>query len=610
MIASSLRRCLCWPRTNHRRLSSDPHSTRRHASNSVSDDARKRIYVWGSTNKGRWIVANLRSRPDPPPVTLLVNTLLQLEAYEKNGHKFFLLEDGGRRFEITGFEVEVIKRDYFYSKSFLPVARFLNLHSVRMEPHYKSLKRNELISSLKSPRNSASRGSKRNKTKSPVSNNKSREYAPVDLQGLHESEDTNAAPIINLISTASPENFVDFPRSMVERLGRNSTILTFQNTLGILETVYDRFFPHSIDRPTFRIGVESHCVWEDHAGKTWLDYTIGYSPDLLNLNFKSAVGHLKIGPPVLARDESSPPILSRRRATSDYLIQQLLQCSELRVRQVNPRTILVSLVKKVIVRSILEVLSAISEEPLVDVFNTDSSRIVASRLIQEVYSVLQKCDIPEIQPSMLVEWIKCSLNNFSGDDLKSPMLGQMCQRVMNGHSPHTEWYNGWFVKKAKEVGIGSLSANENAIRILVEKATLRGLEIDDELQERRKAGRRSCIGDSSRSETVEDDIKADTKRGSHTLPNTTQKEGRPEIDRLEHKRLKKEQRQRANLGKQEVPAYHAPDIASLGNSALIQGNPDVKIRKYQSTGRKPQVKIRKINSTSDDIVKADSRSAR
>ena len=411
----ALRRYLCGARTSHRRLSSDPHSTRRHASNSVSDDARKRVYVWGSTNKGRWIVANLRSRPEPPPVTLLVNTLLQLEAYEKNGHMFFLLEDGGRKFEITGFEVEVIKRDYFYSKSFLPAARFLNLHSVRMEPHYKSLKRNELISSLKSPRNSASRGSKRNKTKSPVSNNKSHEYAPGDLQGLHESEDTNAAPIINLISTASPENFVNFPRSMVERLGRNSTILTFQNTLGILETVYDRFFPHSINRPTFRIGVGSHLIWENYAGKTWYDYTEdGYSPDLLDVNFRSATGHLKIGPPVLARDESSPGTLSRRAATSDYLIQQLLQCSELRVRQVNSRTILLCLVRSVVLKSIMQPLSAISEEPLADIFNTESSRIVARLLIQEIYSVLQKRDLPEIQASMLVGWIKYSHDNIPG----------------------------------------------------------------------------------------------------------------------------------------------------------------------------------------------------
>ena len=541
-------------------------------------------------------MANLRSRPEPPPVTLLVNTLLQLEAYEKNGHMFFLLEDGGRKFEITGFEVEVIKHDYFYSKSFLPAARFLNLHSVRMEPHYKSFKRNELISSLKSLRNSASRGSKRNKTKSPVSNNKSHEYAPGDLQGLHESEDTNAAPIINLISTASPENFVNFPRSMVERLGRNSTILTFQNTLGILETMYYRFFPHSINRPTFRIGVGSYLIWENYAGKTWYDYTEeGYSPDLLDVNFRSATGHLKIGPPVLTRDESSPGTLSRRTATSDYLIQQFLQCFELRVRQVNSRTILLCLVRSVVLKSIMQPLSAISEEPLADIFNTESSRIVARLLIQEIYSVLQKRDLPEIQASMLVGWIKYSHDNISRNDSKSPRLGQMCQRVMNGHGPHTEWYNGWFVKRAKEVGIGSLPANENAIRILVEKATLRGLEIDDELKEKRKAKRRSCIGDSSRSETVEDDIKADTKRGPHTLPITTQKEGKPEIDRLEHKRLKKEQRQRAKLGKQEVPAYHAPDIPSLGNSALIQGKPEFKIRKIQSNGVQPQLKIRKIN---------------
>jgi hypothetical protein len=67
-----------------------PRSSCRHISSTgftITEEDRRRIYIFGAGNKAIFVAYRLRSIPNPPPVTFLVNTTRRIEQFNQAGRK-------------------------------------------------------------------------------------------------------------------------------------------------------------------------------------------------------------------------------------------------------------------------------------------------------------------------------------------------------------------------------------------------------------------------------------------------------------------------------------------------------------------------------------------
>ena len=70
--------------------SGSPRSCCRHVSSTaftITEEDRRRIYIFGAGNKGIFAAYCLRSIPNPPPVTFLVNNARRIEQFNQAGRK-------------------------------------------------------------------------------------------------------------------------------------------------------------------------------------------------------------------------------------------------------------------------------------------------------------------------------------------------------------------------------------------------------------------------------------------------------------------------------------------------------------------------------------------
>ncbi|KUJ11166.1 uncharacterized protein LY89DRAFT_654901 [Mollisia scopiformis] len=345
---------LCW-RSRHRPCKAIFHQrhstrelfvTRRYSSSSideVTDDDRRRIYIHGSGNKGCFMAFCLATKPNPPPITLLVANRERIKAFEEEGKKIRIYTDG-KWFESGGVDIELLEMRHGRAITEMSSgpASFDSISSqlrVTVTPEGREVSAKEAFGGECPPKPKASQ-----------------------------------RPIFNLITTIrSPQA----ARSMVEvqhRLGPDSTVIAMQDGLGVLEEVFGTCFPDPRTRPDFRLAFISHDARYQGKGLriVW-----------------SGIGVCVIGP--LADGSVSKVKGDRWRRTqhSQYLLDEVSSSPILDCREVDQRSSIVMRYRKLIIDAVIGPLATAYSCENKDLLSKPGAPEILEDLVTEAWAVMR-----------------------------------------------------------------------------------------------------------------------------------------------------------------------------------------------------------------------------
>ncbi|KUJ06877.1 uncharacterized protein LY89DRAFT_678456 [Mollisia scopiformis] len=468
----------------------------------ITEDDKNRIYFLGLGNKGTLVAACMGESRRRPPITLLTANEARADARSEAGQKISMFVNG-EEVVTGGYDVEVI-------------------------PKRKRIRQVD---------------SKSDDSKSSIKK--------------------KVRPILNLVCAIRSKWAAGAIFEIKHRLLPNSTVLVIADGLGVLEEIFNVNFPDARTRPSFRLGLSNHGVWERSGLATNpYDYkdsvtqvlaglqvaTTGYS-----LNYDGS-GELMIGP--LAVDSLSTSRLeeAQRMNNAQYLVNHLLDSPRLSALEVPHRKLLFQRYRKLAKDAVVGPLVTYFECPGEELIHLPDAQFLMANLIKEAWEVVRR-DLPGTPIEEVRIWIRVEL--YVTRHPSKTKIHSMASYAIRGMDTGIEKINGWLIGRARQYGI-RLPTHELMMDFVIKKTV-------------------------ERSKLLKEQALAEQQSKSQPVPEVTQirrvpygqgdqDEAKPyeeRPDRLTIRREKKAQRQREGLGNQPMPeTYAKPRITPLGNAQI------------------------------------------
>ncbi|CZR59978.1 uncharacterized protein PAC_09873 [Phialocephala subalpina] len=534
----------------------------------ITDDDRKRFYVLGTQRESLWIAANLRwVLPEPPPVTVLCMSNQRIDAFYQHGGKIQIIQ-GDQTHEAGGIDMETL----FLPRNDLQLSSrpLCNKHL-----HFGGYVVDQKVDGLLPPAATAQsqhpaqpkpladlstlyqyqRRTSKTKSRRSIANSSNASSPPADFEEVMDLPSGPCLkPILNLIIPTNVSFRPDMIHGLVSRVSVETSLFLVGKTLGILEHWCKTAFqdprnqynredgaPQSLD-DRIEMQLQDELRTRGPTGKAFV----------VKYNGK---GELTFGPPSVIPGKTSTDKMNGQ-ASYDYMVDTLLRTDGLRTSKISAEHLLVQSLRQTGLISLLGGMTALLEckfDDLKDRLETDAETKQLFEMLLQEMSTLFYAESREVPRRRIEAWIQGYLYREDADASRRSGLSKTLLRMRLGVKSTQEYGMGWIINRCKEWGI-PCPIHERVLEILSDKAARWSADI---------INRRSPLATRTRN-TFEP---TGQKIGNDTRPVT---ERGPEYrDRLEIKRQKKLENQRAGLGKQPMPEHFAaPQIPPLGNSKI------------------------------------------
>lgn len=347
------------------------------------------IHVLGLGTAGKYIAHSLASTPHGPPVTLLMHRPLVMQQWHDEGAAIRILKNGEFHVQ-TGFHIE-------------SSANFRREHSEQRFPG----------------------------------------FGP----NLEHTAEPPSSVIDTLIVTTNPNTTLAAISSIRHRLRKSTTICFIQDGLGILEQINQTIFPDPNERPTYVLGRMTHQL-----ASTERHFTI--------VRKKSGTIYCsKLAQVVETKDGDLGPIIKREDFSwspqAQHLVGTLVRAHGLNGKSFGHKSFFRSQLEKVVLGATIGPLSVAfdcSNDQLL--YNYNVSRIMRL-LLQEISQIIRA--LPELQTIHSIEKTfgvkKLEARVISSIEQTGKNVSSMLQDVRDGKKTDIDFYNGYLVHRAMELGI-------------------------------------------------------------------------------------------------------------------------------------------------------------
>ncbi|KAL8862300.1 MAG: hypothetical protein Q9178_001309 [Gyalolechia marmorata] len=341
----------------------------------------RRIYILGPGSIGGFVAHSLASLPHPPPITLLLHSKKRLSDWYEQGQSVKLTTHGLLDTKL-GFDVESIRR---------PAA---------------------------------------------TTNSPSTDDIPLLLP---DSPNSSEAGIIhNLIISVKAFNTVDALKRVAHRLRRESSILFFQNGMGIIEEVNDLVFPDPAQRPQYMLGVTSHGVYRAYREKP---FTIVHA------------GAGTIALAIIPRNiEEIKPIFA---PSALYLLRTLTRSPVLAAVGFSPTDLFQLQLEKLAVNAIINPLTALFDCLNGDLLHRPSISRIIRLLLAEISLVIKSLPelqgVPNVNTRFDIRRLEVQVISTAGRTAAN--RSSTLQDMDRGNRTEIEYITGYIVRRGEAVGI-------------------------------------------------------------------------------------------------------------------------------------------------------------
>jgi 2-dehydropantoate 2-reductase len=369
------------------------------------------IHILGLGTAGKYIAHALASLPDRPPITLLMHRPLLMHQWHHEGAAIRILVNGEYHVR-TGFHIESSSKfRKTYSGGQLP----------RFGPNLE-----------------------------------------------HSAEPPNTV-IDTLVVTTDANTTLLALSSIKHRLRKSTTIFILQDGLGMIEKLNATIFLDPLERPTYILGRISHNLKSTDRQFTIVEKEIGQ------------IHFTKLAQVVEAQQSYFHPNIKRENLSwslqARHLSGSMIKAPELNSKSLGYKKFFVTQLQRLVVSAVIGPMSVAldcSNEQLL--YNYHASQNIRF-LLEEILGIILK--LPELQRYNLLEKrfnvarfenIIISVLKKSGENTSS-----MLQDVRSGRQTDIEFYNGYLVRRAKELGIDCLR-NEMFLHLVRGKLAIKDRE--------------------------------------------------------------------------------------------------------------------------------------
>jgi len=347
------------------------------------------IHILGLGTAGKYIAHSLAGLPNGPPVTLLMHRPLIMQQWHDEGAAIRILINGVCHVQ-TGFHIESSAN--FQRRD--PTQRFPG-------------------------------------------------FGP----NLEHSAEPPSSAIDMLIVTTDANTTFSALFSIRHRLRKSTTICFIQDGLGILEKINKNIFPDPYERPTYILGSMSHRLASTERHFTIVEKRFGeIKCSKLPQVLETKEGYFS--PTIKREDFSWSP-------QAQHLVGSLLRAPWLNTKSIGHKSFFMSQLEQLVIDAVIGPLSVAfdcSNDQLL--YNYHVSRNMQF-LLQEISHIIQSFPelatldgVPQIFAAERLESVVLSCIKKTGRNVSS-----MLQHVRAGKKTDIDFYNGYLVLRATELGI-------------------------------------------------------------------------------------------------------------------------------------------------------------
>lgn len=203
-------------------------------------------------------------------------------------------------------------------------------------------------------------------------------------------------PISSLFVATKAHNVVPAVRDLLPRLNPHCTIVLLNNGMGVYEKLVQEVFQNPQSRPKFVLGINTHGSYLRepmdviHAGQGSLDYAVIPDTTSQKYSIDLEAGFSRGDPP--AGDIGDIPYEKYPEYTSLHQTMAALNelhSGEAAANWVEMHTIQVNMMVKLVANAVINPLSALLNCRNGELFRTDASKRVLSRVCQEASAVFR-----------------------------------------------------------------------------------------------------------------------------------------------------------------------------------------------------------------------------
>ena len=200
--------------------------------------------------------------------------------------------------------------------------------------------------------------------------------------------------IRSLVVTTKAYSVENTIQKLMPRLIPASTIVLLQNGMGLYDQLCDNLFPDPLSRPHFMIGVNNHGTWLKkhmhtvHAGIGSIKFSI--MPDGLGRDFERSYNAATQDAKLNLDDiipSSGDDVEGQRYYSLRYTLQAFLAAEGLRASWIPQHELYLSQLRKLVVNSVINPLTALLGCPNGKILEHEAGRIIAQQVCREASNV-------------------------------------------------------------------------------------------------------------------------------------------------------------------------------------------------------------------------------
>ena len=250
-----------------------------------------------------------------------------------------------------------------------------------------------------------------------------------------DSPSSEAEIIHNLIISVKAFQTVDALKRVAHRLRRESSIVFFQNGMGIIEEVNDLVFPDPAQRPQYMLGVISHGVYRENP------FTIVHA------------GAGTIALAIIPRNvEEIKPIFA---PSAFYLLRTLTRSPVLAAVGFPPTDFFQLQLEKLAVNAIINPLTALFDCLNGDLLHRPSISRIIRLLLAEISLVIKSLPelqgVPNVTTRFDIKRLEVLVISTAGKTAAN--RSSTLQDMERGNRTEIEYITGYIVRRGEEVGI-------------------------------------------------------------------------------------------------------------------------------------------------------------
>jgi hypothetical protein len=264
---------------------------------------------------------------------------------------------------------------------------------------------------------------------------------------------------MNLINTTRSRWPTKSYKNMAYRICPESAVIATQEDMGAMEDVFGLVYPDLRYRPTFRIGLLQHGVWEPpvqqrpgSVNREDLEAVL-LRRRLVTAAFTavwSGLGSFLIGSALLRGNKEMLEILQRRSKNTDYLVDTLKRVPEFQTRVVDQNGSLRRPLVKMIPSTVIGPLCALNECSIQDVFTSTDSKQIGLNLVKKTWLVIRKDCGKRLSLEEVAGWVQSEIVWWTANGPNSG-LHPILDQVLGGRESDVGPLNGWIVERGMPV---------------------------------------------------------------------------------------------------------------------------------------------------------------